>query len=689
MIVKKLKRSVINKPKATIISGMVDYILAPTDEFGREKCVYANTKNFISMSTAAQKMEMISLAEESVHSKMPVTHWILSWSDNETPTTAQVDEAVAMFLKGMELEEYQAIYAVHGNTDNYHVHILVNRVHPYTEKVVQPHHGFDIRAAHRILAEIEYKQGWRSEKRALFAVDDNGNVVRNTHVPKVQPPPKAADKERITGEKSAIRIAQEKTRDLLKNIHSWEDLHIAFNETGLQYQRKGSGAIILVGTTPVKASSVGREFSLPNLEKRFKKFWHSVFEEPDPYTPEPLSDHICHEQWREFRAQKHEAQQLNACIRRGNKNRKETLKESQQAERQRVAAQLVGYERPIQKIARYFLRQKQEKEHEDVQKTMIAPLRIPPISFKEWLRHKYGQQISDLWRFHENIPTDATLVDHRFLPMDLDTTYDTFIEIACRSHTDTPMEASRLAGMAAFYMFCGGYTKEETAKALSEYFLQHGGSSQRLPLSIERHINAAYGTRGCITLGRLDDHKSFVRRLRRLAMQIDTRKRAEVQREAEDEQAAITEESSPIPQISTAPTEAEEPRLFDRVGQALFGWLGKGKEDKNKKEEEQERQRQEAILPQPPQHKPPLPDVDWSLLDGEWDDFEWRKPTPQLKPRQNSMRELEATQAQSVLPISSHRGTQETQTETKVQSSAPTSDSPKEEKSQPSVRFRM
>lgn len=127
MIVKKFKRNVINKPKATIISGLVDYILAATDELGREKCVYTNSRNFITSSTAAQKLEMISIAEESVHSKMPVTHWILSWSDNETPSTAQVDEAVTMFLKGMELGEHQAIYGVHGNTDNYHVHILVNK----------------------------------------------------------------------------------------------------------------------------------------------------------------------------------------------------------------------------------------------------------------------------------------------------------------------------------------------------------------------------------------------------------------------------------------------------------------------------------------------------------------------------------------------------------------------------------
>lgn len=29
---------------------------------------------------------MISLAEESIQSNMPVTHWILSWQENEQPS---------------------------------------------------------------------------------------------------------------------------------------------------------------------------------------------------------------------------------------------------------------------------------------------------------------------------------------------------------------------------------------------------------------------------------------------------------------------------------------------------------------------------------------------------------------------------------------------------------------------------
>ena len=163
MIVKKLKRTSFKKSKSTMIGGLVDYILAEHDDRGKDKLAYAGSRNFLTTTVAAQKREMISLAEESIQSRMPVTHWILSWQENEQPSREQVDEAVSLFLRGMGLAEHQTIYALHKNTGNYHLHIAVNRTHPYTQKVIQPHRGFDIEAAHKIVAEIEHKQGWASQ----------------------------------------------------------------------------------------------------------------------------------------------------------------------------------------------------------------------------------------------------------------------------------------------------------------------------------------------------------------------------------------------------------------------------------------------------------------------------------------------------------------------------------------------
>ena len=137
---------------------------------------------------------------------MPVTHWVMSWQENEAPTRKQVRQAVGMFLERMGLKAHQTIVAAHINTANFHVHIAVNRVHPLTEKVVQPHKGFDIEAAHRIVAEIEHKQGWASNQHARYWVNEREHIVRKQQRKVTKPKAEAEDFENATGEKSAQRM---------------------------------------------------------------------------------------------------------------------------------------------------------------------------------------------------------------------------------------------------------------------------------------------------------------------------------------------------------------------------------------------------------------------------------------------------------------------------------------------------
>lgn len=179
MILKKLKRTNFEKPKATMIAALVDYIFAEKDEYGNDKLMYSGALNFITGTLAAQKNEMIALAEESVQSKMPIAHWVMSWQENELPSHEQIDEAAHIFLERMGLQEHQAFYTLHGNTGNYHVHIAVNRTNPYTMKTVQPHRGFDIEEGHRIAALITHKQGWASQEKARYRVNEKGEIVRN------------------------------------------------------------------------------------------------------------------------------------------------------------------------------------------------------------------------------------------------------------------------------------------------------------------------------------------------------------------------------------------------------------------------------------------------------------------------------------------------------------------------------
>ena len=83
-----------------------------------------------------------------------------------------------MFLDEMGLAEHQAIYALHRNTNNWHLHLAVNRVHPETEKLVTVNNGFDHEVAHRAIARIEQRQGWEPAPHPLYDVRPDGEPER-------------------------------------------------------------------------------------------------------------------------------------------------------------------------------------------------------------------------------------------------------------------------------------------------------------------------------------------------------------------------------------------------------------------------------------------------------------------------------------------------------------------------------
>jgi len=56
-----------------------------------------------------------------------------------------------------------------------------------------------------------------------------------------------------TGEKSTERIGQETAAPIIRAAETWEELHQKLAEQGIAFERKGSGAILHIGETIIKA----------------------------------------------------------------------------------------------------------------------------------------------------------------------------------------------------------------------------------------------------------------------------------------------------------------------------------------------------------------------------------------------------------------------------------------------------
>ena len=293
MIVSKIENSKKSSGKAARVAGVVDYIVAPENENSVEKCVFHEAVNFLSHDLKSQKAEMTALAQEAVRSKDPIDHWVLSWKSHERPTSEQAREAAAIFIKQCGLEGHQYIIGLHDDTDNMHLHIAVNRVHPDTCKVVKINKGFDKEAGHQAIAIIEKKQGWSVEENARYRTNDCAELIIDpaTKRPQIftegekqqQPTAKAQAMEIQTGQKSAQRVGIENAAPIIALATTWKELHAAMAEAGMQYQRKGSGAVVQVGDEFVKASSITPKASLSALQKRLGPYQPPQEIKPNEY----------------------------------------------------------------------------------------------------------------------------------------------------------------------------------------------------------------------------------------------------------------------------------------------------------------------------------------------------------------------------------------------------------------------
>ena len=461
MILKKLKRRSFKKPKATMIGELVEYITQAVDERGNEKLAYYGAKNFVTETVKSQKAELIALASESIRSPMPVSHWSMSWQENELPSHEQIGEAVDVFLQRMGLEGHQVIYALHKNTAHHHVHIVVNRTHPDTLKVIQPHRGFDIEESHKIVAWLVHSQGWAAEANARYRVNEAGEIVRNAGKATARPSSEAMDFESATGEKSAQRIAQERGHGIIKNAKSWSELHKGLQKAGLRFEKKGSGAVVFVGDIAVKSSSIDRNFGLSKLCKRLGDF------EPGNYAPEmaapepePVSA-VAREDWLEYR-------KLRETEREAQRERRKRefvviagARAEQRKHRQSVMAALSRYGLSMLNIARHFLKTQQREElqrqREDLPK---APKPLP--RFLNWLTAQ-NMRAGRLWKYRRRYSSSMDVKEFQFPKLgDMASPYKAYREIIQKKYPEK-IDASRLDAMIALRMRLAGYTAQEVA----------------------------------------------------------------------------------------------------------------------------------------------------------------------------------------------------------------------------------
>ena len=245
--------------------ALINYCLGVTGH-SEGAVLYAGKQNINDFKTAAIEME--SLAIESVRCKTPAFHFILSWRSHESPTNEQVDEAVNIALKELNLENCQAVWGLQSDTDNLHVHVAVNRISPETFKAIKPAGGYSKKALEKAARKIEIAQGWEIENTGRYEVNSSGEILYKKNFSKPEISQTARDVEAHTGFESIERIAKREIAPILEQAVSWQELHKNLAEHGFTLKIRGNGAVLQSSGTNLKLSSVSRKCSFTQLKHR-------------------------------------------------------------------------------------------------------------------------------------------------------------------------------------------------------------------------------------------------------------------------------------------------------------------------------------------------------------------------------------------------------------------------------------
>lgn len=186
-------------------------------------------------------------------------HLIVSFRAGEQPDADTLKAIEERISAGLGYGEHQRISAVHNDTDNLHIHIAINKIHPSRHTIHEPYYP------HRTLAEL------------CGILERDYGLERDNHEPRQRgAAARAADMEKHSGIESLVGWIKRECLDEIKNARSWAALHQIASDNGLELRTRGNGLIIVAGNgTTIKASTLGRDLSKSALEKRLGAFKES------------------------------------------------------------------------------------------------------------------------------------------------------------------------------------------------------------------------------------------------------------------------------------------------------------------------------------------------------------------------------------------------------------------------------
>lgn len=204
------------------------------------------------LELAIREMHVVQSMNTTARSEK-MYHLLISFRDE--PNKETIKKIEEEFCEALGFKEHQRVSVLHGDTDNLHLHIAINKIHPRTFNIHNPFHD-QITLA---------KTAERLEKKYGIQLD-NHEFKTNARPSAAIAMEKAGDMESLIG------WMQRNCTEALKNAASWDEFHKALASVNISIKVQNNGFIFTSGKVHVKASSVDRSLSKRKLESRLGTF---------------------------------------------------------------------------------------------------------------------------------------------------------------------------------------------------------------------------------------------------------------------------------------------------------------------------------------------------------------------------------------------------------------------------------
>ena len=262
-------------------SALIQYLTNPQNKSDRISQI--KVSNCYSDDLTAALLEIQNTQEMNTRAKSDKTcHLVLSFPEGERLSFESLNAIEERFCDALGFSGHQRISVVHDDTNNLHMHIAINKIHPGNLTIHNPY--YDYKKVAKLCEQIEQEYGLTTVNHDT--VSDKASRV-------------AQEIETRTGVESLLGWIKREALTEIKLADNWQDLHQVLARHGLEIKERGNGFVLVANNgVAVKASSIDRSLSKGNLTQRLGAFvqnehsTQSSQQNTKQYQPRPLQNRI-------------------------------------------------------------------------------------------------------------------------------------------------------------------------------------------------------------------------------------------------------------------------------------------------------------------------------------------------------------------------------------------------------------